>query len=72
MKPVHPDGFTNISYIQSSWYGHTKPFTVKRRQKPQYLSVTAVSQMGRTFVVKDMQQMLGRRKPRRTKPRQRY
>ena len=39
MKPVHPDGFTNISYIQSSWYGHTKPFTVKRRQKPQYLSV---------------------------------
>ena len=76
MKPIHTASFTNILYMQSSGYlyGHTNPCTVKRRQKPQKtcLYVTAVSQIGRTFVVKGMQEVLERRKPRRTKPRQRY
>ena len=36
MKPIHTASFTNILYMQSSGYlyGHTKPCTVKRRQKP--------------------------------------
>ena len=78
MKPMHTArGFTNISYIQSSagyLYGRMKPCTVKRRQKPQKncLYVTAVSRIGKNFVVKDMQQIFGEWKLRRTTPRQRY
>ena len=38
VKPGHTArGFTNISYIENSLYlyGHTKPYTVKRKRKLQ-------------------------------------
>ena len=63
-------------YIQSSGYlyGHTEPCIVKEDEnhKRSVCMWQQWAELEEWFVVKDMQQMLGRRKPSRTMPRQRY